>query len=74
VAWSLGLFGLLRLNWTEARAVLPFTRMQSAAAGLRRHGYLLATVVMKRERCQTESTLRLGVEHVCDRLRRLSGA
>jgi exosortase/archaeosortase family protein len=32
VAWSLGLFGLLRLNWTEAHAVLPFTRMQAAAA------------------------------------------
>ena len=26
VAWSLGLFGLLRLNWTEAHVVLPFTR------------------------------------------------
>ncbi len=35
VAWSLGLFGLLRLNWTEAHAVLPFTRVQAAlAAGL----------------------------------------
>jgi exosortase/archaeosortase family protein len=35
VAWSLGLFGLLRLNWTEAHAVLPFTRLQAAmAAGL----------------------------------------
>src|SRR5580693_6083896 len=32
VAWSLGLFGLLRLNWIEAHAVLPFTRMQSAGA------------------------------------------
>jgi exosortase/archaeosortase family protein len=32
VAWSLGLFGLLRLNWTEAYAVLPFTRVQAAAA------------------------------------------
>lgn len=32
VAWSLGLFGLLRLNWTEAHAVLPFTRVQAAAA------------------------------------------
>jgi exosortase/archaeosortase family protein len=26
------LFGLLRLNWTEAHAVLPFTRVQAAAA------------------------------------------
>jgi exosortase/archaeosortase family protein len=35
VAWSLVLFGLLRLNWTEAHAVLPFTRAQAAvAAGL----------------------------------------
>ena len=35
VAWSLGLFGLLRLNWTEAHAVLPFTRGQAVvAAGL----------------------------------------
>src|SRR6476620_3942443 len=35
VAWSLGFFGLLRLNWTEAHAVLPFTRVQAAvAAGL----------------------------------------
>ena len=32
VAWSLGLFGLLRLDWTEAHAVLPFTRVQAAAA------------------------------------------
>lgn len=32
VAWSLGLFGLLRLNWTEAHAVLPFTRAQAAVA------------------------------------------
>src|SRR5687768_8558027 len=32
VAWSLGFFGLLRLGWTEAHAVLPFTRMQAAAA------------------------------------------
>jgi exosortase/archaeosortase family protein len=30
--WSLGLFGLLRLNWTEAHAVLPSTRVQAAAA------------------------------------------
>src|ERR1700730_1783820 len=34
VAWSLGLFGLLRLNWTEAHVVLPFTRMQAGLAGL----------------------------------------
>jgi exosortase/archaeosortase family protein len=34
VAWSLGLFGLLRLNWIEAHAVLPFTRAQAAAVGL----------------------------------------
>ena len=26
------MFGLLRLNWTEAHAVLPFTRLQAAAA------------------------------------------
>ena len=32
VAWSLGFFGLLRLNWTEAHAVLPFTRAQAAVA------------------------------------------
>src|SRR6202171_3383570 len=32
VAWSLGFFGLLRLNWMEAHAVLPFTRAQAAAA------------------------------------------
>ncbi len=32
VAWSLGLFGLLRLSWTEAHALLPFTRVQAAAA------------------------------------------
>jgi exosortase/archaeosortase family protein len=32
VAWSLGLFGLLRLNWTESHAVLPFTRAQAAVA------------------------------------------
>jgi exosortase/archaeosortase family protein len=35
VAASLGLFGLLRLPWTEAHLVLPFTRAQAAmAAGL----------------------------------------
>jgi exosortase/archaeosortase family protein len=32
VAWSLGFFGLLRLNWTEAHAVLPFTHVQAAVA------------------------------------------
>jgi exosortase/archaeosortase family protein len=32
VAWSLGLFGLLRLNWTEAHVVLPLTRMQAGLA------------------------------------------
>ena len=35
VAWSLGFFGLLRLHWTEAHAVLPLTRVQAGlAAGL----------------------------------------
>ncbi|MEP6916061.1 MAG: archaeosortase/exosortase family protein, partial [Acidobacteriota bacterium] len=35
VAWSLGIFGVLRLNWAEAHAVLPFTRLQAGlAAGL----------------------------------------
>jgi exosortase/archaeosortase family protein len=32
VAWSLGFFGLLRLNWTEAHVVLPITRGQAAVA------------------------------------------
>src|ERR1700686_4059303 len=32
LAWSLGFFGLLRLSWTEAHAVLPFPRVQAAAA------------------------------------------
>ena len=32
VGWSLGLFGLLRLGWTEAHAVLPLTRMQADIA------------------------------------------
>ena len=32
VAWSLGLFGLLRLNWTEAHLILPLTRMQAGLA------------------------------------------
>ena len=32
VAWSLGFFGLLRLNWTEAHLVLPFTRVQAGIA------------------------------------------
>jgi exosortase/archaeosortase family protein len=32
VAWSLGLFGLLRLNWIETHAVIPLTLMQAAAA------------------------------------------
>ena len=31
-AWSLGLFGLLRLDWTEVHAVLPLTQVQAAAA------------------------------------------
>jgi exosortase/archaeosortase family protein len=35
VLWSLGLFGLLRLNWTETHILLPLTRLQAAgAAGL----------------------------------------
>ena len=32
VAWSLGLFGLLRLSWTEAHLVLPLTRGQGRLA------------------------------------------
>ena len=32
VAWSLGLFGLLRLSWTEAHVVLPLTRGQGGLA------------------------------------------
>jgi exosortase/archaeosortase family protein len=32
VAWSLGLFSLLRLNWIEAHAVLPITREQAIVA------------------------------------------
>jgi len=32
VAWSLGLFGLLRLGWIEAHAVLPLTRLQAGVA------------------------------------------
>jgi exosortase/archaeosortase family protein len=32
VAASLGLFGLLRLNWTEAHVVLPLTRVQAGLA------------------------------------------
>ena len=32
VAWSLGLFGLLRLSWTEAHVVLPLTRAQGGLA------------------------------------------
>ncbi len=32
VAWSVGLFGLLRLNWTEAHVVLPLTYVQAGLA------------------------------------------
>ena len=32
VAWSLGFFGVLRLSWIEAHALLPFTRAQAAVA------------------------------------------
>jgi len=32
VAWSLGLFALLRLNWAEAHAVVPLIRAQAAVA------------------------------------------
>ena len=32
VAWSLGLFAVLRLSWMEAHAVLPATRFQGALA------------------------------------------
>src|SRR5688500_6343485 len=31
-AWSLGFFGLLRLNWFAAHVLLPVTRAQGAAA------------------------------------------
>jgi len=35
VVWSLGLFGLIRLHWTETHILLPLTRVQAAgAAGL----------------------------------------
>jgi exosortase/archaeosortase family protein len=33
-AWSLGLFGLVRLSWFEAAAVLPLTRVQAHIAEL----------------------------------------
>jgi exosortase/archaeosortase family protein len=32
VAWSLGLFGLLRLGWLETHAVLPLTQLQARLA------------------------------------------
>lgn len=32
MAWSLGLFGLLRLNWIATQVLLPVTRAQGAAA------------------------------------------
>lgn len=32
LAWSLALFGLIRLAWFETHAVLPFTRFQAALA------------------------------------------
>jgi exosortase/archaeosortase family protein len=32
VAWSLGLFGLLRLNWVEAHGLLPLTQLQGRLA------------------------------------------
>lgn len=32
VAWSLGLFGLLRLDWVETHGVLPLTRLQGRLA------------------------------------------
>lgn len=32
VAWSLGLFGLIRLGWFETHAVLPFTQLQARFA------------------------------------------
>ncbi|MCX6538476.1 MAG: archaeosortase/exosortase family protein [Acidobacteria bacterium] len=32
VAWSLGLFGLLRLNWVEIHGLLPLTRLQARLA------------------------------------------
>jgi exosortase/archaeosortase family protein len=32
VAWSIGFFGLLRLNWIEAHAVLPLTQAQAHLA------------------------------------------
>ena len=32
IAWSLGSFGLIRLSWMEAHAVLPLTRAQAAVA------------------------------------------
>ena len=32
VAWSLGLFGVLRLSWFETHAVLPFTQLQARLA------------------------------------------
>ena len=49
VAWSLGFFGLLRLNWTEAHAVLPFTRVQAGLA---------AGDCSARRRCLSRSRLR----------------
>ena len=32
VAWSLGLFGVLRLSWFETHAVVPFTQLQARVA------------------------------------------
>ena len=34
VAWSLGFFGLLRLNWFAAHVLLPVTRFQGTAASV----------------------------------------
>ena len=35
IAWSLGIFALLRSPWIEARALLPLVRAQGAAAARR---------------------------------------
>lgn len=32
IAWSVGLFGLLRLSWIETQALLPFTQFQGRVA------------------------------------------
>src|SRR5688572_14750578 len=57
IAWSLGLFAVLRLGWVEQRLVLPLTQMQKRAADY--YGGAPAAPVVATAECSGSDVLAL---------------